>query len=111
MPLQVRCRRGGGRLQRDECLDAIPDLLVRNGYCGRLAHPGVVVQRCLDLAQLDAIAATLDLVVASPEKDVVARLVEADEVAGAVRGIPEVRLQWVLAQHPSGIGRAAPVPL
>jgi hypothetical protein len=49
-----------------------------------LAHRAVRPQACLDLAQLDAVAADLDLVVDAPEQLEVAVLHPAREVAGAV---------------------------
>src|SRR5262249_30469828 len=94
--LQLARRDGAPGLRGDEGLDTVADLLVRNGYRRGLAHAGVVIQGRLDLPQLDAVAAALDLVVAPAEEQVVAGRVELDEIPRAVGPVGEVRLQRAL---------------
>src|SRR5688500_13727872 len=60
----------------DERLDPVRHHLVRNRHDGALQDRGVLVQGRLDVAQLDAVAAALDLGIAAAEEDPVTVLVD-----------------------------------
>src|SRR4029077_10021067 len=76
---------------------------------GRLDHGRMRVERGLDVAQLDAIAAALHLAVTAAEEEVLALLVGRHEIAGAVEALAAPRGPWVLHQRAAALVGIAPV--
>src|SRR5205085_8024643 len=74
----VRLQRGRrdirAGLERDERTQAAAEILVARGHHGGFDNRRVSVERGLDIAQLDAIAATLHLIVATAEEHELALL-------------------------------------
>ena len=85
---QIRPQRrpieGDARLEHEEGDEAVHALVLAQHH-GRLRDARQVRELRLDLAELDPEAADLDLVVDAAVEGDVARLVEADGVAGAVQ--------------------------
>src|SRR5204863_9934589 len=78
------------------------------GHDRTLLQAGNRVQRRLDLPKLDAVAAALDLRVASPEKVHEAVLADPGEIAGLVDSFE--RTSRMLHECGGGLFRIAPVP-
>ena len=79
---------GNGVTGDHERLDPVRDHLVRYGDDGALDDGRMQMQRRLDVTELDAIPAALDLRVAATEEDPVSTLVQIPEVAGPVHEVP-----------------------
>src|SRR5947209_1770489 len=60
------------------------NLSVRDGNDCRLVDALVTEQCCLDLAQFDAVTATFDHMIATPDEEIVASLIASDDITRAV---------------------------
>src|SRR5579863_4237670 len=96
-------------MQRDKSHDAIADFFVGNGNDGGFANPCVTEQCSFDFAQLDAIAAALDLAVAAAEEIVVSVFVGRNQVASAIHFLFEIGLKAVGHAYFRGFVRIAPI--
>ena len=96
-------------LQRDERAEAAAEILVAGGHHGGFHDRRVRIERGLDIAQLDAIAAALHLIVATTQEHELAVLVEGHEIARTIEPFVEVRLERIRHERPSRLLGIAPV--
>ena len=100
MPLHGDDRLLLAGLHRDERRDGDAGV-VRLRHDHRAIDPLVAIERRLDLAQLDPVAALLDHPVAAAVEGEAAGAVLADQVAGAIPGVAAVS-RWKAASVSSG---------